>query len=79
MPNQNLEATRNAINQLIEKRGARARHLWNLVAGKNILVPPNEALRNLQGMMDGLTREAQAEAKDLIQDIQNILNNPPLP
>jgi hypothetical protein len=79
MANQNLEATRNAINQLITKRGARARHLWNLVAGNTKLVPPDQALRNLQNIMSGLTTEAQAEAKELMQDIQDILNKPPLP
>jgi hypothetical protein len=79
MQDRKLQATRQAIDALIAKRGVRARHLWNLVAGKNIFVPPDQALRNLQDMMSGLTQEAQAEAKELMRDIENILKNPPLP
>ena len=79
MQDRKLWATKEAINNLIKKRGERARHLWNLASGFSILVPPEQALGNLKSMIDVLRVEFEGEAKELISDIERVLKNPPPP
>ena len=77
MQDRQLWATKEAINNLIAKRGERARHLWNLATQYSIFVSPEQGFSNLQNMADVLSREFQSEAKGLIQDIERVLKNPP--
>lgn len=79
MQDRKLWATKEAINNLIARRGERARHLWNLASGYSILVTPDHALANLKSFLDVLRVEFEGEAKELISDVERILKNPPIP
>ncbi|MBA7677416.1 hypothetical protein ES703_85673 [subsurface metagenome] len=79
MQDRQLWATKEAINNLITKRGERARHLWNLASGYSIFVPPDQALTNLKSMLDVLRTEFESEAKELVSDVERVLKNPPPP
>jgi len=79
MQDRQLWATKGAINDLIAKRGERARHMWNLASGFSIFVSPEQALANLKAMLDVLRTEFESEAKELVKDIENVLKNPPPP
>ena len=79
MLDRQLWATKGAINDLITKRGERARHLWNLASGFSIFVAPDQALTNLKSMIDVLRTEFESEAKELVSDVERVLKNPPPP
>ena len=79
MQDRQMWATKGAINNLIAKRGRRARHLWNLATTYSIFVTPEHGLENLKNMLDVLRVELRAEAGGLIKDIENVLKNPPPP
>lgn len=71
-------ATKEAINNLVAKRGEKARHLWNLATRYSIFVSPQQGLANLKSLLDVLREEFDTEARELIADIEEVLKIPPL-
>lgn len=74
-----IEDTRRAIENLINRRGIKARQIWTVMSGFEPLVPPEVALNNLKQFTNVLRRDLQDEARSLASDVEKILKSPPLP
>ncbi|MBA7679525.1 hypothetical protein ES703_87822 [subsurface metagenome] len=74
-----IDRTRQAIDNLIRKRGEKAKKIWRVMGGFEPKIPPEAALQSLERFGDALRAELVDEAKQLAKDIRDVIENPPIP